>query len=86
MQAVPKAKASDVSFNEGVLRLAAVHSRRVEFRYVRAVGAPPESRVLIPEGISESVSGKTLVVGTDTDRNDYRAYRLDRIKGDVEFA
>lgn len=33
MQTVPEAKASEVSFNEGILRLAAVHGRKVEFRY-----------------------------------------------------
>ena len=86
MHAVQKAKASEVSFNEGILRLASIHKKRVEFRYVKDLNAAPEQRTLVPEGISESDAGKTLVIGTDEDRDDFRAYRLDRIKGEVRFA
>lgn len=78
--------ASDISFNEGVLRLAGAHDRVVEFRYAKSDTAPIETRRFIPEAVYTSRQGALIVVGPDSDRDDYRSYRLDRIKGDVVFA
>lgn len=76
-------RASDVSFNEGILRLAAVHGRKVEFRYAKSDSAPVEARSFVPESVYETRDGNTVVVGPDEDRGGIRGFRLDRIKGDV---
>lgn len=86
MQAVPEAKAHDISFNEGVLRLAAVHGRKVTFRYVKDASLNIETREFTPEGVYLNKKGDTLIVGPDEDRGGIRSYRLDRIKGEVQFA
>ena len=87
MQAVPEAKASEVTFNEGILRLAAVHGRLVEFRYAKLPDAPIESRSFVPEKVFLTEGGYHTVVGPDPDREgEYRMYRIDRIKGEVVFA
>lgn len=85
MQTVPTAKASEVSFNEGVLRLAAVHGREVEFRYSKTPSSPIETRRFIPSAVAVSKGGAVLVLGEDEDRDEPRAFRLDRIKGDVKI-
>lgn len=78
--------ASDVTFNEGVLRLAAVHGRRVEFRYAKSADAPIEFRSFTPESVTTSREGHVLIAGPDEDRNgEFRSYRLDRIKGEVSI-
>lgn len=80
-------RASDVSFNEGVLRLAAVHGRRVEFRYSKHDDAPIEARSFVPESVNRTREGNVVIIGPDEDRNgEYRSYRLDRIKGEVGIA
>lgn len=80
-------KATEVTFNEGVLRLAAVHARAVEFRYAKGDGKIIETRSFIPTSVATSVKGEVYFTGPDPDRDgEPRAYRLDRIKGDVEFA
>jgi hypothetical protein len=87
MQAVPEAKASEVSFNEGVLRLAAVHKRAVQFRYAKLPTAPIEMRSFVPDRLFTTEAGYQTVVGPDPDRDgEFRMYRLDRIKGEVQFA
>ena len=85
MQTVPSAKASEVSFNEGILRLAAVHARPVEFRYAKSPAAPIETRRFTPTGIGQANDGAFVVMGNDEDREQPRAFRLDRIKGDVKI-
>ena len=79
-------RASEVSFNEGILRLAAVHEQRVSFRYAKGDGAHIEQRTLVPETLFKANDGSLLVAGQDPDRNEYRAYRVDRIKGEVSAA
>jgi predicted DNA-binding transcriptional regulator YafY len=79
-------KASDISFNEGVLRLAVVHHKRVEFRYAKGEGDVIETRQLQPESIKVAQGGAMSFVGWDPDRNALRTYRVDRIKGEVKFA
>lgn len=75
--------ARDVSFNEGMLRLAAIHKRTVTFRYAKDKGNYIEQRTLNPERVEDDGSS---VIGHDPDREDVRRYRLDRIKGEVAFA
>lgn len=86
MQAVPNARASEVSFNEGVLRLAAIHKKPVQFRYEKGGGGFIETRVFVPESVFRTNAGDLVFVGPDPDRDGYRSYRIDRIKGGVEFA
>lgn len=75
-------QASAVSFNEAVLRVAAIHKRTVEFRYAKDKGDFIEARRLNPT----AVVGSQFVRGEDPDREAARSYRLDRIKGEVHFA
>ncbi len=78
--------ASTVSFNEGILRLAAVHGRLVTFRYAKADGKNIETRAFAPVTVATSAKGAVYFTGPDPDRDDgLRNYRLDRIKGEVEF-
>ena len=79
-------RASEVSFNEGILRLAVVHEQPVTFRYAKGDGSHIEQRTLRPEGLFNARNGALLVGGTDPDRDEYRAYRVDRIKGEVTVA
>jgi predicted DNA-binding transcriptional regulator YafY len=75
--------ASEVSFNEALFRLAAAHDKEVTFRYAKGKdGKVIETRVLKPEQVKE-VGGHLTFVGFDPDRDDVRAYRLDRVKGEV---
>lgn len=79
-------RASDISFNEGVLRLAAVHGRKVEFRYAKSATAPVEARSFVPVSVASTKEGNIIVIGPDEDRDGaIRAYRLDRIKGEVSI-
>lgn len=79
-------RASDISFNEGVLRLAAVHGRVAEFRYAKSDTAPVEARSFIPESVYATRAGNIVILGPDEDRNGaIRSYRLDRIKGEVSI-
>jgi predicted DNA-binding transcriptional regulator YafY len=79
-------KASAISFNEGVLRLAQIHEKVVEFRYEKRADAPIESRRLKPTSITIAEGGAMSFVGYDPDREDTRSFRVDRIRGDVKFA
>ena len=84
MQLDAPVRASDVSFNEGVLRLAAVHGRAVAFRYAKSDTDPIQERSFIPESVYTTREGNVVIVGPDEDRGGaFRSYRLDRIKGDV---
>lgn len=77
-------KASAVPFNEAVLRLAVVHGKEVEFRYVKSENDPPQTRRFVPESITQSQEGMSFR-GNDTDREAIRTFRVDRIRGDVRF-
>lgn len=81
-------RASDLTFNESVLRVAAIHKRTVTFRYAKDKGDFIEARRLNPEKIVGE-GDKLAVLGQDPDREDrggVRRFRLDRIKGEVQFA
>lgn len=77
-------KASQISFNEGILRLAQIHDRTVEFRYEKSATKPIEARSLKPESILYGPDGMSFV-GYDPDREAVRSFRVDRIRGDVRF-
>lgn len=80
-------RASEVSYNEGLMRLAAVHDKPVEFRYAKGEGAVIETRRLEPSDVNIIDAGKksehVTFTGYDPDRGAVRHYRLDRIKGDA---
>ena len=79
-------RASDISFNEGVLRFAAVHKRVARFRYAKGPHSPVEVREFTPTRVYTSHDGHILIAGPDEDRDGApRQYRLDRIKGDVKI-
>lgn len=80
-------KASTLSFNEAVLRLAVIHGKRVQFHYEKAANKPIEHRQLEPKSITvPSGGGRVTFVGYDPLRDATRSFRVDRIKGEVEFA
>lgn len=83
-------RATEITFNEGILRLAAIHDKQVEFRYAKGDGGVIELRALKPESVKIIKAGKpdehVTVTGYDPDREQPRHYRLDRIKGDVRIA
>lgn len=86
MQMNEVVRASDISFNEGVLRLAAVHGREVAFRYAKTPTAPIEARSFVPTSVTITRDGNVVITGPDQDRDgEIRAYRLDRIKGEVSI-
>lgn len=77
-------RASEVSFNEAILRVAAAHNRQVTFRYAKGDGNMIETRVLVPSRVM-NVDGHVTFSGYDEDRNQVRAYRMDRMKGEVKI-
>lgn len=81
----PVVLASSVSFNEALMRLAAAHDRTVTFRYAKGGGTVIEQRVLKPQSV-QTVGDHVTFIGHDPDRDDVRAYRVDRIKGEVSVA
>ena len=72
------------SLNEDLILVAVAHDRPIRFRYAKGSGATIEVRTLKPEKVTEAGADKHAVVqGYDPDRDDFRMYRLDRIKGKV---
>lgn len=70
------------NWNEALIALAIQFDRTLTFRYIKGNGDIADRRVQ-PEAVHESRNGARTVVGYDPDRADVRAFRLDRIKGDV---
>jgi predicted DNA-binding transcriptional regulator YafY len=58
------------------------HGKTVTFNYAKGGGRVIEPRRLAPESV-EQVGNHLTVTGYDPDRNSVRAYRSDRIKGQV---
>jgi predicted DNA-binding transcriptional regulator YafY len=54
----------------------------VTFRYAKGDGKNIEQRSLVPADV-KAVNGHATFTGYDPDRDDVRAYRTDRIKGQV---
>ncbi len=70
------------SINEQLLQVAINNDLEVRFQYAKGEGAYLETRRINPSEL-RTVKGHKIVVGFDPDRDDVRAYRLDRIKGTV---
>jgi hypothetical protein len=70
------------TLNEQLLQVAINNDLQVSFGYTKGDGAIIESRHLNPSELRE-VKGHKIVTGFDPDRDDVRAYRLDRIVGKV---
>jgi predicted DNA-binding transcriptional regulator YafY len=77
--------AADISFNEGLIRLAAIHDKDVTFRYAKGDGSTIETRTFRPEKVAQ-FPGHVTFLGYDPDRDETRSYRSDRIKGEVTVA
>lgn len=73
----------DASLNEQLLQVAINNGAGIAFQYAKGDGAVIETRHLQPVKLDE-VRGQKIVTGFDPDRDDIRAYRLDRIKGTVK--
>lgn len=72
------------TFNEELLRLAVKHEKSVSFTYAKGKqGKNLEERALLPSEVAATKTGAMFAVGLDLDRNEVRAYRLDRIMGTV---
>jgi predicted DNA-binding transcriptional regulator YafY len=78
--------ASTIDFNEAILRLAVIHGKKVEFHYEKSAGEPIEHRQLEPKSIHQTAKGEMTFIGHDPLREATRSFRIDRIKGEVEFA
>jgi predicted DNA-binding transcriptional regulator YafY len=80
----PRPNISGTDLNADLLRVAIAHGESVIFRYAKgANGSVIETRSLVPNAI-QAIGDHETVVGYDPDREDVRAYRLDRIKGNVQ--
>lgn len=78
------ARASGMTLNEALLRLAIIHDLEAEFRYAKGEGSVIETRHLKPAQIYGEGNDRRFV-GYDPDREAPRGFRLDRIKGRVEL-
>lgn len=82
-------RASNITYNEGLLRLAVIHNKTVEFRYAKGDGKIIELRALQPSAVAVVKAGKPdehiTFTGFDPDRQAVRHYRLDRMKGDARI-
>lgn len=76
------ARASEVSLNEALIRVAAIHKIPVTFRYVKSTTAPVEARRFVPKEV-RTLADHVTFVGYDEDRDAFRSFRSDRIKGQV---
>ncbi len=72
------------SLNEQLIQVAINHDIEVEFAYAKGSGEVIEHRRLVPTKLDDA-KGHKIVTGFDPDRDDVRAYRLDRIKGTVSI-
>lgn len=77
--------AGELTLNEGLLRLAAVHKVAVNFYYLKEDTNEGEYRSFEPTRFTSVPSGAHLVAGFDRRRNQFRSFRLDRIEGLVEL-
>jgi predicted DNA-binding transcriptional regulator YafY len=76
-------KASDLSVNDALIRIAALHGLRVSFRYAKGDSSPVETRQFVPASL-KVYPDHTTFVGKDSDRSlAFRSFRTDRIKGTV---
>lgn len=76
---------ADGSLGETLLAAAIKFGCTTYFGYAKGNGNTIEQRKLTPYEIREVPGGK-IVFGYDPDREDVRAYRLDRIKGGIALS
>lgn len=80
-------RASDITPNEALIRVAAAHDLYVTFSYSKSDTSPIEFRRLKPESIKASNDGNVLFTGHDPFRDDsIRSFRVDRIKGFIKVS
>lgn len=70
-------------WNLAIANLALEYDREITFRYAKAEGAIIEQRSVTPHLVYETSDNEWVVVGDDPDRKDIRAFRLDRIVGEL---
>jgi predicted DNA-binding transcriptional regulator YafY len=74
------------SLNVTMIRVAQAYEKPITFRYAKGkTGRTIEQRSLVPHEV-KSFGDHLTVVGFDPDRDEVRAYRVDRIKGNVQVA
>lgn len=78
----PATKLIDGDLNVALIEVAKEHGRVITFGYAKGRGAVLEQRSLIPYEVKD-VGDHKNVIGYDPDRDEPRAFRLDRIKGEV---
>ena len=71
----------DLDWNETAIAAAVHFEKAIKFAYDKGEGVI-EQRTLYPKASYAAPNG-IVVVGDDPDRNDVRAFRLDRIQGEV---
>lgn len=81
------APAVTTDLNTDLIAVAIAHDRPIRFRYAKGKDESTiEQRTLKPEKIAQvGTDNHSVVQGYDTDRDDFRMYRLDRIKGKVSI-
>jgi predicted DNA-binding transcriptional regulator YafY len=76
-------KASEVSLNEALIRVAAAHNVAVTFKYSKSETSPIEYRTFVPRAV-RNMGDHVTFVGEDNDRHGVRSFRSDRIKDTVQ--
>jgi predicted DNA-binding transcriptional regulator YafY len=71
------------NWNRTAFAAAETLGLKVAFRYAKGDGGNIESRELAEVYDVRETKGVAIVTGFDSDRDDVRAYRLDRVKGYV---
>lgn len=71
----------DLDWNRSAVAAAIHFEKEISFSYDKGEGVI-EQRWLFPKASYDAPNG-TVITGDDTDRNDVRAFRLDRIRGEV---
>lgn len=69
-------------WNETAIAAAILFEKAIEFAYDKGSGVI-ETRKLFPK-VSYAAPNGIVVTGDDLDRNDVRAFRVDRIQGEVK--
>lgn len=72
------------ALNVTLIRVAEAYERPITFRYAKGDGSNIELRTFIPSEV-KSIKDHLTVWGYDPDRDEPRAYRVDRIKGRVQL-
>lgn len=75
-------RASELSVNDALIRVAALHGLAVRFNYSKTATSPIETRCFVPSSLAV-YEDHTTFSGHDADRGMFRAFRTDRVKGTV---